>query len=639
MMNKQNRHGKELSLIVLGCFLAGSLAAIVAGGQMETGSVDLAINTSQTPNDFLYNTNILSDLPTVTRMSPKLLIDGSDTGHMVWMDLEENENYTLKYRMTDSSMASYGGWEDWSSTVYSLENVTQGTTLSLITLCSASLDNGGDMYVLYANFTGPSGPNDNRDVSINVWNASHDEIINVMDGSANWTSFNPFGTLFLRGAHGKILFDSSNKMHLAFNNGTHLLYQYDGGAIETIDSDVIMGEFDMAISPSTGNLSIVYSMGSTTTETSKELYEINGSSGDWSMPVALTSNSIEDTRPSITFNPSGNLLVTWSAYVNNATYGYIIKYMDATVGSSSEREISTDLGGLNVNPSSQPIVSFNPKVFFFRNRLNIIYADTTNFTQYGSDIDMCWQQYPSPGSMGSNVLTVMDKEVSVYNDLFHASAVSSVDDIFIAWYAVKDGNSSDSRIRMSKIDLVAPTISVTHPTGITNGGDPISMALPNDGIIINFTIDENEDIGGAIAAWEGSSVTSGISYDSILEVYTIDVPNGLLSKGEQQFTISCEDEAGNSITFTGNIKFTGFNFATVLTVVIALAIGVPAALVAFYFYKNRAKFAKKRLELKLGGKKKEPQTWDDGETYVEEDTSSSDLDEDTKIDLKKVDMD
>ncbi|MHA1999585.1 MAG: hypothetical protein ACTSU9_15865 [Promethearchaeota archaeon] len=613
-MKYKRRKGKEVSLLVLTCFLAGSFAAAIAGSVLGGPSVSLVLNTSQSSLSFDFTSNVLDDTAG-SPSNPELLIDANDVGHLVWL-ADISGDYQLMYRKTTASIDSLNGWANWDTPVV-LSNVNLTYTATIL---SAALSSNGSVVVLFSNSTSaPSGGV--WDVDINLWYPQNGSVTTIDSSSVSWTTFNANNSVFLRGACGKIMFDGSGNRHIAWNNGTHLMYKLNSGGTEIIDGGIgdVMSEFDMVSISST--IRFVYSMGTGVVPADKDVYSLGGTSGSWgSASMVHPSNSIEDTRPSAAVDPNGNLLMTWSSRVNNASHNYIIRFKNATSGTVTD--ISTNIGSL---PSSGVQTSFNSEIIFYQGSMNIIHTDGSNVANSGTDIDIIWRRYANPSNLNAFSYTVLSGNSS--DDLFHSSAITSVDDMVICW------SSDNYQMRMARVDMVNPSVAVTSPAGITSGGDAISMALP-DSLTINYTVTEGDV--GIVFRWGSETITSGTTH--VGHDYSTVIPAASLKRGETIFTISVVDELGNSYEFTGKVNLTALPFGLVLTLILSLAIGVPVVLIFTYLYKNRAKLERKKVELSLGGKKKESESWDD-EAPIEEDEADSTLDGDTKIDLKKVDMD
>lgn len=592
----------------------------------------------------------MSDIGSYIRIvPPSISTDGNGVGYMAWLDQVSSAkaNYTLKYRTTTNTITASGGWMDWNS-YKSLTNVsvyTQG-------FVSGAHSSGDNLYyALFSNKTfNQTKPIPMQTIKVCLWDGTGTKARTIYTMNVSWTGFIANSSYFLEGACGKILFDANNNMHLAWNNGTALFYKYVpfisgsktydfSNPVETVNSTAVMSEFSM-ISKSAGQVDIVFSAGNSTLYNDKELYLTSGGGNpsavkNFSTPVELTKNNYEDTRPDTTYDTHSDILLTWSQESSIDTYK--IMYMNVSSGSPGiTTEISNKIPPLTVSSTSPSANSFDSSIVYLEGRLNFFYSDSRQFIGSGnqnpSTWNFMWQSFADPANLNNNNLTVLSISDTPCMNLFHG--VCAIDnDIFASFISL-----GTYPIHIVKIDYVVPTIKITDPvlletTGITQDA-AYSINLPTQ-FNISFSVSEPDITFPSGLKWDQGNPLTIPNNQSI----TITIPSGSLTLGPHSFSLTVENEVGNSVTITRYLDFTGVDMLLVLTIVLIAVIAVAAVAILLLLFKYRKKFSERQVQLKLGGKEKAKgkEGWGE-EAEAEEEEKEGNEDVDLKEDLKKVDM-
>ncbi|MHA1792803.1 MAG: hypothetical protein ACTSVI_09180, partial [Promethearchaeota archaeon] len=592
-MSMKNKNSRVIfSMILITSVLLPAIISTVNASMLNGVLKITSIQESNFSNKMALQANVLENLTFNSRWKPQLAIDSNDKGIFMWTEQTTANTYNISYIKTNGNIYELGGWKSWSSTpTLVADNVVQELFKGFMSL---DIDANGNLFVLFSNSTNLTSNPHSMDVLL--WNSSSNSVSTIYSTTENWTMVNfASGTsIYLRPAGGKLLIDSTGVFHMLWNNGTALFYKEGSSAVQVIDSAGIIGYCDMALD-SQDDAFIVYSKSDSSDAANKEIYYTT-SADNFNSKNAIISNTLEDAYPSVAVDSSDNdsIHVVWTQRQASGDYLYVVKY--TKIGSGVISSISTDIGEYEGNTvvNVDPIIAYSPQVKVSSYGMDIFYIDTTNFKEngvpQGEDADLVWQHYADPTDITDNVLTLMSAGTqSTMNDFFLDFASSKQDDIFISWLAYNASNTSQSRMRLSKIDYNTPALSIINQqlSGLNNG-DAVTVAKPLS-FDINFSIGES-DIKSLSATWDGS-VISGVGVGS--SSLTInDVAS--LSLGKHVIVIRVTDEMNNQLEFTGTIKFSGIDLNAVLAIVISSAIGAGAVIFIFWLYKNRAKFARKK---------------------------------------------
>jgi hypothetical protein len=569
---------------------------------------------------------------------PKLVIGPDGYGYAVWASINVtmytnnshvytfwnasrtylNNRVSINIRKTTATMYNSGAITTWNSTTKTLPGIYQRAFCSFL---DAAFDNSGHLIVFFSNNTIINGTSASLNTfSALLWDSTSNITTTVNSSTQNWkhalADYDVSASFSTRGASGQILYNGADR-HLLWNNGSRVFYQYNTDPISSLASDTYVGECSMALNPA-GTLFVVYSKGGTVA--TKEVYmRSKPAGGAFAAESQKTTSGKECIGASVFIDTVGNPHIVWSSRDNTTDdYWYIIKYSDLT----TTYNVSTHHGGLPFTEPTPttPIVGWQPKGSFYNGKLNIFYVDNTKYTNVGggvgSDrINIAWQYYGG-SSFSDNTLRILSGR-DAFNDLILSLTPTSEDDLFVTFFS---DSGASRRINFAKIDVLTPQVSITSLTSL-NLLETYSLT---------FTVSES-DIATMIVQWDGQSITANVTDRSI------DIPSSLITYGPHPYSIYIEDEVGNKVLLSGTVDFLGMPFDAVLTIIIIAVAGAVAIMLGVYYSKNKAKFMKRKLGLKLEGKPA-ADTWDEGAPVEEEGPSSDEGNMDLKKDLKKVDM-
>ncbi|MHA1700379.1 MAG: hypothetical protein ACTSWN_16190 [Promethearchaeota archaeon] len=542
-----------------------------------------------------------------------------------------SSNFSLRYVSSTESLEKAEAWKNWSISSTVIDGYVN-ITGSIKGFVSTAVASDGTDYVFYSNEINPS----TNTTEIYLWNSTSGSKTTIDTFNHSWYglpgNLDTVNNIFLSLASGKVLMDKENNVLLAWSTGNGIYFKNGTGSIQAIENNTVSSALDMAID-SSNNVHIVYAKGSDFA--SKEIYL--ASSNNSFTPVQITNNSKEDCMPTIAIDSNNNIHLAWAYNVLNATHKYIIKY--TKVGSNDIKEISTDLGDSTAGSTSKKITSISPKIIIPSNgMMDIFYVDTTNLKEGNSykedDLDIVWQHYSNLTDMADNQLTVMVMDTGKIDFSIDVDSLPNSDDIFISGMSF-DPTTYFTKIRFSKIDYTAPEMSILTPdySSIPTTGR-LEIPQPSQVSIVGQA--NEKDIASVSAQWDGRVVSVTPDENN----FTINIDNtDWLSLGEHILTIVVADEMGNELTITQEIFFTGVDITIILTVIIACAAGVGGVALGILLYKNRAKFVRRKLTKEIIPEEKKEEDWGDEEEIIEEEEDKGgDLDDETKIDLKKVDL-
>ncbi len=528
-------------------------------------------------------------------------------------------NVSINYRKTTIPVTANGGWISWGATEFSLKNVIQRDMLGFM---DAAIDANNKMRVFFSNDTIKNGSAPFLNYTATLWDTVTGNVTAVSSHIQSWKAIlndldKPAGSVAVKGPSGQILFQGTN-MHLLWNNGTRVFHQYNNGTITQVESNTFVGECSMALN-STGDLTIAYSSG--TTNLGKIIYTQTWSNdtATYGAETPQTTDDIECIQPNVFFDSNDGLHLVWSAQVNTTLVGshfrYVVQFKD---GSTIQNVSMNYMGKLTIPPDSdgEPIIAFSPKGVFFNGELNIFYLDTTDFVSGGGGSawfsNVIWQNYGA-----TNELRIISTE-RAYDDITFNIIPTSGDDIIVAYFSqVFLGSSA---LNLAKLDITLPI--VTGPT-------VLSKDLPQ-AYSFNFTVVEN-DIQYVQLLWSSVEIATTPTERSI------PIPASGLTPNAHDFRLTVTDEVGNERVVTGTVTFTD---PYLVLIILAIVGGAAAVVILIAFYmKNRTKIMKRKLELKMGGKKPvEDTTWGDEGPAEDEGPGADEGSVDLKKDLKKVDM-
>ncbi len=575
---------------------------------------------------------------------PKLLVAPNGTGFCVWLETKDvlstngthvfiggvenaTTNMTINIMQTTGSIYSANGWKSWNQTaIKKLNSVYQ---LSHRGFLDAAFDNTGKLWVFYSSQV-ISDPADLNRFEAWLWDGvTPTKITGVLQ--LNWTSgLAPLSSdgmgvsIASRGAAGQILFDVDGGRHLLWSTGNELLYRYNDMAIQPLATADYMGECSMATN-STKHLIVVYAAGNATVS-NKVIYRRTATNeniySDFNTPVAISSDTGKEClTPYVFVDGSNTPHYLWSTQEDTSTHRYVVKFKR---GSNPAVNISTDYGGLGSRViSPNEALAWKPCGAYYRNKLNIFYIDNTNFTGTGGGdnfyTNILWQSYSDLGDLSNNKAVVLSNQES-YDDL-NPSIALPINALCDDMYVICGSYSSIQRVNIVKIDEVAPSITVTSPL---RGEIPLSYTL-------TFTASNSDDLANLTVKC-GLHVLELDPYDR-----AVDLPASLLTRGSYALVIEAMDDVGNTYQYIGVLEFTNIPPELIITIAVIAIAAVLLVLLLWYYKKNKERFMRRGLGMKMGGKPAEKKSWDE-EGAEEEDAGGGDEGSvDLKKDLKKVD--
>lgn len=624
-MTRSSNNKKKLAGMLLFAALAFPMMASMLQGATSSTIEITGVGSSTMQSKFAWEPGYMDGLI----FSPELALDSQGNAYFSYVDIALPSNDSTLKRRTTTTIVEHQGWKTMSWT--SEGTIVAGISRHMLAgFLSTAVDANDVYHALFSNMTGL----DMMDVML--YDSSSLSVVASMNYS--WTAgANTSQPEVPRPASGKILFDATGKHHLMWNNGSAVFYKHQDTAFVMVDQAVggIVGACDMILG--SGNTPIItYSKATTSDPADKQLFI---TSGTFATKTQVTTGSVEDCQPSLALDADGKLHLAWASKVNDGTYLYVVKYKTGTtianLAAATARELSTDLGGRTTGAQTRKIMAVLPKIMAIGGALHVFYCDSTNMNIGGSlqnsDLDMVWQYYANPSDMSNNVLTMLTVNDGDLEESFFSAVRSMHDDIFIANMAPHP-TAVSPKVRLIKIDHTAPTVTFSGSFAAQlNAGSASIDQVTN--ITISFTPSEI-DLSLLQISWDAILLT-GIT--TATRSFTITDVNKL-ALGEHTLAITLRDEIGNQATVTVKITFLGLNVELVMAFLLIGAIGAGVVLLVLFLQKNKVKLAKRKLEkFSVGGDKSKTDTWDD-EAPVEDDKGSGQLDDDTKIDLKKVDF-
>ncbi len=648
---------KRMAMTILGTAFLLCLFAAAPMIEMASnpGFTDTTVNTNQVSPQGFIRAGVNAMGISAGGWYAKYVIDANGFGYCVWVGQEGSIysntthisnmsgvlsgvntflafNVSINYRKTKSPIYETGKWNDWNTTTISVKNVTQRGSLGFM---DAAIDGNGDLNVFYSNdqITNSSSVYDR--FTATLWNTDSGNASNSPLSAKNLTAIDntkqtwkyllndldsAAGSISVRGPAGQILFDS-NTRHLLWNNGYGVFHKLNNSANTTVVSDTFVGECSMVLA-SNGNLIIAYARGAT--NLGKQIYTKTLPKGGALSGETLQSTATpwECVMPNVFLDSNDAVHLVWSAQVDAATatgFRYVVQYKTG----STTQNVSKDYGLVSVETPIYPLAAFAPRGVFYKGQLNIFYLDNTDFTSEGGDFgafhtNLVWQDYGGAAWSTANTFRVISS-TAAFEEYTFTIAKTTVDDIIVAYYSQSSG---PSEVNLAKIDTFNPVITVTSP---------LSMDKPEK-YDLTFRLSE-ADLTFTVN-WRGAIQTA--TFNSGTGEWVVTITADKIATGRQSYSIVAIDEVGNQAVEGGEVTFN--DPYVVLIVVIVAICAVVVVLVVVYYMKNKTKFMKKKLELKMGGKPAEDTTWGDEGPAEDEGSGGEEGSVDLKKDLKKVDM-